>query len=300
MTTATGRLWRSAERELLAAAPGVSLDDLVALRDGCWFGENGGRPRPLQTFLRYVALRHLDGPRGRCRSSSAAPAGRPDRGPTRARAGPAVVAMADVRAAGGPPARHGGPRRVGPSRPTCSRRRYVTCWPAASPRPICTWALRSISGACGRCSWLAWPHPGLRVADLAAPGAALQEGLDLPAWLLRCAIARMVLAGFLSSGSDGRPGPRTSGAAATRSCCHSGGRRHLLPRAPRHHRPAQWEPCRRDVPHTMLQDAYAALTGTRASASVQDVPSAWALNPVRPAPGPRCGVPGAAPRHAGL
>src|SRR5262249_28644920 len=51
MTTATARLWRAAERELLAAAPGVSLDDLVALRDGCWFAEDGDDPRPLQAFL---------------------------------------------------------------------------------------------------------------------------------------------------------------------------------------------------------------------------------------------------------
>ena len=60
MSAATRRLWRAAERELLAAAPGVSLDDLVALRDGSWFAEDDGSPRPLQAFLRHVALRHLE------------------------------------------------------------------------------------------------------------------------------------------------------------------------------------------------------------------------------------------------
>ena len=48
MSAATARLWRAAEHELLAAAPGLSLDDLVALRDGSWFAEDGDRERPLQ------------------------------------------------------------------------------------------------------------------------------------------------------------------------------------------------------------------------------------------------------------
>ena len=57
-----------------------------------------------------------------------------------------------------------------------------------------------------RCVWslllARLASPGLPIAALAAPGAALREGLDLPAWLLRCAIARMVLASFLSSGAE--------------------------------------------------------------------------------------------------
>ena len=46
-----------------------------------------------------------------------------------------------------------------------------------------------------------------------------------------------------------------------------------------------------DVPHSLLQDAYAALTGTRGGTNVQDVQSAWALDPVTPLLGPGAGSP---------
>jgi len=46
-----------------------------------------------------------------------------------------------------------------------------------------------------------------------------------------------------------------------------------------------------DVPHAMLQGAYAALTGTRATARAQDIPTAWALDPVGPLLGPGAGSP---------
>src|SRR5690349_2670463 len=60
MEAATRRLWRAAERDLLPAAPGLSLDDLVAMRDGTWFSGRTNGPRPLQQFLRDIALTHLE------------------------------------------------------------------------------------------------------------------------------------------------------------------------------------------------------------------------------------------------
>jgi hypothetical protein len=46
-----------------------------------------------------------------------------------------------------------------------------------------------------------------------------------------------------------------------------------------------------DAPHALLQDAYAALAGTRAAANVPDVPAAWALDPIDPLLGPGAGAP---------
>jgi hypothetical protein len=289
MTTATGRLWRAAERELLGAAPGVSLDDLVALRDGIWFAEDGAGPRPLQAFLRQVALRHLDylgagvGP-GRPPPLDGPIAARPAHAQARQSwlwltfALPEDLLLAMAARDGWVPR----PDLLTPAVRDLLARGFAETHlhVGASLDFRCVWSLLLARLA----------SPGLRMAELAAPGALLQEGLDLPAWLLRCAIARMVLAGFLSSGTDGGlaayvQGPLLRGRVVAQAGVATfslvllaltdllGGTLSA------------------DVPHAMLQDAYAALTGTRSGASAPDIPAAWALDPVGPLLGPGAGSP---------
>jgi hypothetical protein len=289
MSTATGRLWRAAERELLGTAPGVSLDDLVALRDGTWFAEDGATPCSLQAFLRQLALRHLD------------------------YLGSGV-----------------GPRRPPPldgpiaARPAHAQARQSWLWLTFAlpedlllamaardrrvPRPdLLTPAVRDLlargfaethlhvgASLDFRCVWslllARLASPGLPMAALAAPGAVMHEGLDLPAWLLRCAIARMVLAGFLSSGTDQGlaayiQGPLLRGRVIAEAGVATfslvllavtdliGGSLSA------------------GVPHAMLQDAYIALTGTRTAADAKDIRTAWALDPAGPLLGPGAGSP---------
>ena len=289
MTTATARLWRAAERELLAAAPGVSLDDLVALRDGCWFAEDGDGPRPLQTFLRHVTLRHLDylgagvGPR-RPPPPDGPIAARPAHAHARQSwlwltfALPEDLLMAVTARDGWVPR----PDLLTPAVRDLLTRGFAETHlhVGASLDFRCVWSLLLARLA----------SPGLQVAELAAPGAALQEGLDLPAWLLRCAIARMVLSGFLSSDAeDGLAayvqGPLLRGRVVAQAGLATFSLTLLAVTD------LLGGTLSTDVPHALLQDAYAALTGTRTAASVTDVAAAWALDPIDSLLGPGAGSP---------
>lgn len=55
----TIELWQACERTLSEHASGWSLDRTVAARDHSWFGEPGGRPVPLHSYLRRLAHTHL-------------------------------------------------------------------------------------------------------------------------------------------------------------------------------------------------------------------------------------------------
>ena len=289
MSAATRRLWRAAERELLAAAPGVSLDDLVALRDGSWFAEDDGSPRPLQAFLRHVALRHLEylgagvGPR-RPLPLDGPIAARPAHAQARQSwlwltfALPEDLLMAMAARDGWIPR----PDLLTPAVRDLLARGFAETHlhVGASLDFRCVWSLLLARLA----------SPGLRVAQLGAPGAALQEGLDLPAWLLRCAIARMLLAGFLSS--DTRPGfaayvqgPLLRERVVARAGLATFS---LVLLAVTNLVGGTLSP---DVPHSLLQDAYASLTGSCGDVDVRDVSSAWALDPITPLLGPGAGSP---------
>jgi hypothetical protein len=278
MGTSTAQLWRAAERDLLTAAPGVSLDDLTALRDGWWFAGAGSRPVPLQVFLRHVALRHLE------------------------HLGAGVA-----------------PRRPPPldgpiaARPAHAQARQSWLWLTFAlpedfllamvtrdgwvPRPdLLTPSVRELLGRgfaethlhVGasldfRCVWsmvlARLASPGVRLSELAAPGAQLQEGLDLPAWLLRCAIARMVLAGFLASGEKAGltayvHGPRfrnrvVADAGITMFSLVLTALTDLVRGA-----------LTPGVSHGLMQSAYATLVGTRPPADAHDMAEVWALDPV--------------------
>ena len=59
----TARLWRAAEREMVASAPGMTLDELTALRDQCWFSDPAAidcaAGVPLHRHLAVVTHHHL-------------------------------------------------------------------------------------------------------------------------------------------------------------------------------------------------------------------------------------------------
>jgi hypothetical protein len=289
MTPATTRLWRAAERELLGTAPGVSLDDLVALRDATWFAEDGAAASSLQAFLRRVALRHLDylgagvGPR-RPPALDGPIAGRPAHAQARQSwlwltfALPDDLLLAMAARDGWVPR----PDLLTPAVRDLLGRGFAETHlhVGASLDFRCVWSLLQARLA----------SPGLPMEALAAPGAALHEGLDLPAWLLRCAIARMVLAGFLSSGTDRGlvayiHGPLLCGRVIKEAGVATFS---LVLLAVTDLLSGSLSA---GASHAMLQDAYAALTGMRVGATAKDIATAWALDPVGPLLGPGAGSP---------
>jgi hypothetical protein len=280
----TARLWRAVEQGLLASSSGVSLTDLLAMRDECWFGDDrqqGGdraSPRSLQSFLGRLSTRHLeeygrgfaprlpeqlDGPYAA--TSTYSEARRSWMWLTFALPEDLLLAMtskndqipsADLLA----PA-----VRELLSRGFAETHLHVGA--ALDFRTV--WSLLLAR--------LAWP--GMKEDELQAPGAALREGRDLPAWLLRCAITRVVLAGFLRAGDPDLSlnaylyGPLFRGRVVHEAGIVTfswilqalddvaGGR--LGP-----------------VEYAFLQRAYVDLVGTRGVTGVQDVAAAWACDPL--------------------
>jgi len=278
-------LWRAAEKELLSAAPGVALDDLTAMRDSCWFGDRRRTGRSLQSFLRATTLLHME-----------------------------------YLGAGVVPRRP--PPLAGPvsARPAHAQARQAWMWLTfALPEDL-------LLAAVGRRSWVPLPDlltpavrdmlargfaethlhvgasldfgtvwsliqrrlasPGIGDDDLEAPGAALREGRDLPAWLLRAAIARVVLAAFLVSGHGGdlvRYVHSRSFQATVIGEAGVGAFSMILAAL------ADLTQGRlSNQPRPLFQGAYAALVGTWGSGYANDVANPWTLDPVAPLlrPGP--------------
>src|SRR5215212_8180374 len=52
----TTQLWRQAERDLVGTSPGLSIDELIALRDRLWFGAQceGSQPIGLRRCLGFL------------------------------------------------------------------------------------------------------------------------------------------------------------------------------------------------------------------------------------------------------
>lgn len=202
MKGATGALWRSAEHELLGAAPGISLDELIALRDGSWFDGDLAGPRPLAEHLHRTSRRHLQNSGG----------------------GVSVRLPTEMR---------GGPVTTGPAYAE-SRRAWM--WltfalpadlllavfgdhPVAEPdllsepvRDLLTRGFAETHLHVG--ASLGFPevwaltvnrmaHPDLAGRSLEAPGAVLGEGSGLRRWLAHAAVARFLLGWYLVAGHRG-------------------------------------------------------------------------------------------------
>lgn len=201
MSGGTGELWRAAERELIASAPGVSLDELVAMRDLCWFNGSDAA-RSLAAHLRATTS-------GLLRASGAGLA--PHRavrlgGPFTTTPGHAhsrrawrwlTLALPEdlLLAAGAAQGCQPESDLLSPAVRDLLQRGFAETHlhVGASLDFATLWALTMAR--------LANPSSPLR--DLAAPGAALAEGTQLGAWLVRAALGRVLLAGFLASGEPG-------------------------------------------------------------------------------------------------
>jgi Adenosine deaminase len=187
MAPETATLWREQERELLSRFPGMSVDELIIRRDRIWFGHPSlpqGQPRSLLGLLRHAARELLDGAASASPGPSelerrriwrwvkfALPADllcvaidrRPDRitFPTT----PLELALRD-----------GG--FVEPHLHLKAAAEFPLLWSSLQ---------RAIS------------EPGVDDGMLAGPGAEFDEGRDFAAWLVRAALSRLALAGFLTN-----------------------------------------------------------------------------------------------------
>lgn len=194
MSGGTGPLWRAAERELITAFPAISLDELVALRDLCWFG-GGSDTRSLAEHLRTASSRVLAGSRHRFPARPDHPFSvTPGRGSSRqvwrwlTQALPADLLLATSAHDEGLP----DPDPFSPPVRDLLRRGFAESHlhVGAALDFGTVWALTTARLATS----------GRPLRQLRAPGAALAEGTKLIPWLVRAAIGRVVLAAFLAHG----------------------------------------------------------------------------------------------------
>jgi hypothetical protein len=187
MAPETAALWREQERELLSRFPGMSVDELIIRRDRIWFGHPGlpqGQPRSLLGFLRHAARELLDVAAG------ASPA-RSELQRRRSWRWVKFALPADLLcvAIGQRPDRatftttplHLALRDGGFVEPHLHLK-------AAVEFPLLWSSLQQAIAA-----------PGVDDGMLAGPGAEFDEGRGFAAWLVRAALARLALAGFLAN-----------------------------------------------------------------------------------------------------
>ncbi len=203
----TVRLWRETERSLVAHAPNVSVDELIAMRDQVWFAKTDGldpresQTQPLHRVVRELAKRHI-----RSQGAVAAPCLLFDQlsqgldadafDKIRSRdawrwmtfALPSDLLLAALAENDNIPV------RVETLSPQLEESLYRYGF-----------AESHLHLGAGLEFPLLWVSTmlSLRETTLAAdafksPGAELNEGKDLGGWLLRAAIARYVLAAFLA------------------------------------------------------------------------------------------------------
>lgn len=205
----TAKLWREAERAVITQAPSFSVDELTSLRDWLWFdGEpDAQRLVPLTRYLRRLS-RHTLEAHGYALVPRAPPWGTRQSARNDAGTGDAQGALA---------------RR--------SFRWMSFAMPpdlliAASNNDALAGSVEILSRAVQKLLsddgyveshlhfrgavdfpllWISTLHAlarqELKAGDFRSPGAELSEGAELGGWLLRAAIARYVLAEYLTSGS---------------------------------------------------------------------------------------------------
>ncbi|MEV0614082.1 hypothetical protein AB0I81_12230 [Nonomuraea sp. NPDC050404] len=275
MDPATAGLWRAAEAELLSAAPAMSLDELVAMRDGAWFGGFNNGPRSLQKHLRCVTELYVEERGGvvvpRLPYPSSGPmAATPMHAHARRSwmwltfALPADLLLATKAVRGWIPE---------PDLFTPAVRDLLTQGFAETHLHVgaaldfgTLWAL-----LVARLS-----DPGLKLGELAAPGAVLAEGNEFTLWLIRAAIARALLGGFLASN---HPGPFLSYLRDLRTHVvrHAGAVNFALAQSALSD--LAYGTISK-VPVAQLQGAYAALVGTSGERMARKLSSALTLDPL--------------------
>ncbi|GAA0464659.1 hypothetical protein Ade02nite_31700 [Paractinoplanes deccanensis] len=202
MSAPTASLWRSAESDLLSSAPGISLDELIAMRDLCWFGGGGNGVLSLQDQLRATTNELLTASGGGVRLHRPAPPTSPysispgnghhrQSWRWRSLALPTDLLLAVVGTADwlphldffSPSVRH--LLRAG----FAETHLHV----GASLSFPAVWAMTMARVA----------DPAAEIRDLRAPGAVASEGQDLMGRLVRAALGRTVLSGFRACGERG-------------------------------------------------------------------------------------------------
>lgn len=187
------QLWRAAERELLRASPAVSFDELVAMRDDLWFGEN--HDGSMHSYVSGIAGRYLErsGPVAVPRLADGS--ARTALGQTEARtewrwltlALPPDLLLAAL-SAGGPT-----PGPADTLSPNLAHRLadggfsepHLHLSAAFDFGRLWVMTLRGLADA--RC----------RPKAFESPGAVFGEGVELGAWLVRAAVVRYMIAAFL-------------------------------------------------------------------------------------------------------
>ncbi|MBK8257827.1 MAG: hypothetical protein IPK82_34810 [Polyangiaceae bacterium] len=193
-------LWRFAEREVLAASPSFSVDELTSLRDALWFGGNA-QPLTLSQYVRRLAKDTLE-PRGNvlvprvpewsARPAASAHSGADDRNALARRVFRwlSFAMPPDLLVAAHPD--HGAAARIDLVSPTLAGQ--LRDWGFSESH-------LHFKGAFDfPLLWISAMHSMANLSQpqsYHSPGAVLNEGRDLPIWLVRAFIARLVLASFL-------------------------------------------------------------------------------------------------------
>jgi adenosine deaminase len=200
----TAGLWREAEYQALGSFPAFSVDEVVAIRDKIWFGNQGGRCQPLGAYVRRLAGSFLERRGGRTvpqlpgRIIDGGPA---VPGPYTARAGLAwrwiTFALPPdlLFAATGDDTLPGSLNVVSPNLDQVLRdygyaetHLHLGC---ALDFPL-LWVI----------TLCAVTNPVVRERSFQSPGACLAEGRELAPWLVRAALTRSILAAYLATGSS--------------------------------------------------------------------------------------------------
>jgi Adenosine deaminase len=187
MSGATGEIWRETEKEMLGRFPGLSIDELIVRRDLIWFGEpQSGKTRPLLDLLQDGAIRIFD-PDGFSRTSSQGSS--IDRIEQRRRLRWAFFALPQDLLCGSSGLSHlsvsAAMQKHLQDHGFAETHLHLK---AAIDFPTLWTALqRALTGK------KASP------AMFESPGATFDEGREFGHWLIRCAVSRLVLAGFLEN-----------------------------------------------------------------------------------------------------
>lgn len=200
----TAALWRCAEASLIGGLPSFSLDEIVALRDRIWFSDVARTPTPMHRYVRGLARAFLVD-----RGVEAHPSLSPDERWERSE--PNTYAALSRRAwhwmslalppdllLGALGDGHEGPSRVNAITPVLEKHlndhgfaeTHLHVGAALDFELLWAWAMRTAG------------RSDLKGGAFRSAGAELQEGALFGPWLLRAAIARMLLAAFLSSDND--------------------------------------------------------------------------------------------------
>ncbi|RYZ40611.1 MAG: hypothetical protein EOO71_15325 [Myxococcaceae bacterium] len=206
----TWRLWRAAERELIAASPSFSIDELVGLRDALWFkgddlqGEFSITGIPLDCYLRRISKQFLKHT-GALATPDFTLRELHERGQSRAAhdrsmwrwlsfALPPDLLLAsleddDV-----------GPERIHALSPLLEQQ--LKDGGFAEPHLHLGAAVDFPALWVSTLNSLAKRNPRTLLENLTSPGAAFGEGSMFCIWLLRAAIARYILGAFLDNGGE--------------------------------------------------------------------------------------------------